>query len=77
MFNLSCSTYILETGQVSVGCVHETGCIELLAIATSSTMSKRLSLSALLGKAVSAALQVSYIGRPAAEYGLTNSCMQC
>ncbi|OWY96978.1 hypothetical protein PHMEG_00032607 [Phytophthora megakarya] len=44
-------------GQISIASVSCTGRFELLGITTSSTMSKRLSLSALLGKAVSVARQ--------------------
>ncbi|KAE9223843.1 hypothetical protein PF005_g6165 [Phytophthora fragariae] len=54
---------LLANGQMSVGAVNDTGCIELLAISTPSTMSKRLSLSALLGKAVSAALQLVWVAQ--------------
>ncbi|KAH7491935.1 uncharacterized protein KRP23_851 [Phytophthora ramorum] len=53
---------LLANGQISIA-YPDVNSFELLAIATFSTLSKRLSLSALLGKAVSAALQLVWIGQ--------------
>ncbi|KAK1930536.1 hypothetical protein P3T76_013858 [Phytophthora citrophthora] len=50
---------LFVNGQISIASVNGVGCFELLEIETSSTMSKHLSLSALLGQAVPAALQPS------------------
>ncbi|KAG6582782.1 uncharacterized protein IUM83_17263 [Phytophthora cinnamomi] len=52
---------LLANGQISIGTACDSRSMELLSIATTSTMSKRLSLSALLGKAVTAALQLVWI----------------
>ncbi|KAG7388304.1 hypothetical protein PHYPSEUDO_012830 [Phytophthora pseudosyringae] len=54
---------LLANGQISIANISDTGTFELLAITTSSTISKRLSLSALLGKAVSAALQLAWVAQ--------------
>ncbi|KAG3109658.1 hypothetical protein PI125_g10709 [Phytophthora idaei] len=54
---------LLANGQISIASVNDEGCFECLSISTTSTMSKRLSLSALLGKAVSAALQLVWVGQ--------------
>ncbi|KAG3162582.1 hypothetical protein C6341_g13230 [Phytophthora cactorum] len=54
---------LLANGQISIASVNDEGCFECLSISTTSTMSKRPSLSALLGKAVSAALQLVWVGQ--------------
>ncbi|KAL3662483.1 hypothetical protein V7S43_012338 [Phytophthora oleae] len=69
---------LLVNGQISIASVSD-GCFKLLGIETSSTMSKRLSLSTLLGKAVPAALQLVWIAQEKqiiVDFGATRSAFK-